>query len=279
MNKKVLSLFIFLVILLFALIFYVVSIVFLSSSENNGDGVTPIMNETPQPIPDGKNVDLPINHSGNSGGCEKQTQSIEITKVRYQEALDYPQVRNMPLSCRAIEEKINGILEKHIATSYQHLLLLEDEEKIRRQEYEDRNGHPVPEDEENIYSYEYLVSYEVKYNENNLLSLLIFDHTYAGGAHGATNVTSYNFNVETGELIHLEAVANSDAKLNAIKQYVISELLKRDDLFRDNSPVTIDDQRPFYFTSTGLVVKFNESEIAPYAAGMPEVEVPKEVYQ
>jgi hypothetical protein len=185
----------------------------------------------------------------------------------------------MPLSCRSIEEKINEVLEKHIGASYENLLLLEEEEKKQRQFYEEHTGHPVPEEEEYIYTFEYMVSYDVKYNENNLLSLLIFDHTYAGGAHGSTNVTSYNFNVSTGDLILLEAVAKSDANLNAIKQYVISELLKRDDLFSENSPVTIDDHRPFYFTSTGLVIKFYEAEIGAYAAGMPEVEVPKDVYQ
>ncbi|MDM5329365.1 DUF3298 and DUF4163 domain-containing protein [Neobacillus sp. CF12] len=279
MNKKILSLFIFLVILFFSLIFYVVTIFFFGSSENNGGGVTTIINETPPTIPDENIVDFPINQSGNNGGCEKQSQSIEIIKAKYQETLDYPKTSNMPLSCKSIEEKINETLEKHIDSSYQHLLLLEEEEKKQRQRYEEQNGHPVPEEMEYIYSYEYLVSYEVKYNENNLLSVLIFDHTYAGGAHGSTNVTSYNFNVSTGDLILLGDVAKNEANLHAIKQYVITELSKREEIFsEDLQNVTIDNNRPFYFTANGISIKFLESEISPYAAGMPEVFIPNEVF-
>jgi hypothetical protein len=280
MNKKILSLFIFLVILFFSLIFYVVTIFFFGSSENNnGGGVTTIINETPPTIPDVNNVDFPINQSGNNGGCEKQSQSIEITNAKYQETLDYPKVSNMPLTCKSIEEKINETLEKHIDGSYQNLLLLEEEEKKQRQDYEEQNGHPVPEEMEYIYSYEYLVSYEVKYNENNLLSVLIFDHTYAGGAHGSTNVTSYNFNVSTGDLILLGDVAKNEENLNAIKQYVITELSKREEIFREDlQNVTIDNNRPFYFTANGISIKFLESEISPYAAGMPEVFIPYEVF-
>jgi hypothetical protein len=51
-------------------------------------------------------------------------------------------------------------------------------------------------------------------------------------------------------------------------------------VFQDSlTDVLIDDSRPFYFTATGIVVKFLESEIGPYAAGMPKVEVPNEVFQ
>src|SRR4051795_8577454 len=111
MNKRILSLLIIFGILFCTLVFYIITFVFIDHSENtSGDSVTPIVNETPQPTP---NVDIPIVPREFDSKCEKQSLSIEIINVKYQNALDYPQVSNMPLSCKSAEEKINGALEKH----------------------------------------------------------------------------------------------------------------------------------------------------------------------
>ncbi|MEH7180944.1 DUF3298 and DUF4163 domain-containing protein [Neobacillus vireti] len=278
MNKKILSLLIIFGLLFCTLVLYIITFVFMDHSENNsGSGVTPIVNETPQPTP---NVDAPIVPSEFDSRCENQSLSIEIINVKYQNTLDYPQVSNMPLSCKSAEEKINGALEKHIAASYQNYLHLEEEEKAARKFYEEQFGIPVPEEEDYIYSYEYTTQHEVKYQENNVLSLLIFDHIYAGGAHGATIVSSYNFDVSTGRQILLEDVAKTSVNLDKIRQYVIAELTERPEVFQDSLvDVKIDNSRSFYFTETGIVIKFLEAEIAPYAAGMPEVEVPNKVFQ
>lgn len=281
MNKRIVSYFVFSSILIVVVLFFLIRAIILDSTANtSGPGVTPIGNETPQPTPNENNVEEPPEPNGDSvdGSCQEPT--IEVTTRKYKETLDYPQMINMPLSCKAVEEKINETLEKHIASSYTLHLQLEEEEKKARQFYEEQFGKPVPEEEEFMYSYEYTIRYEVKFQGNNVLSLLIYDHTYAGGAHGSTMVASYNFDVSTGGQILLADVAKTSENLDNIKQFVKQELTERPEVFQDSlNDVLIDNSRPFYFTDKGIVIKFLESEIGPYAAGMPEVEVPNEVFQ
>ena len=130
-----------------------------------------------------------------------------------------------------------------------------------------------------MYTYEYLVSYGVKFNENNLLSIVMNDDIYTGGAHGTTIVTSYNFNILTGQQLFVEDIAKSQTNLNKIKDYAINELSKRDYVFNEElKNIEVNNNRPFYFTKNGIVLMFQEYEVAPYAAGRPEVKIPIEVY-
>jgi hypothetical protein len=281
LNKKIVSYFVFSSFIIIVLTIFLIRAIILDSTSNtSGPGVTPIGNDTPRPIPNDNNVnDLPeTNGDSIDGSCQEQT--IEVTTMKYQETLDYPQIVNMSLSCKEVEEKINETIEKHIASSYSLHLQLEEEEKEARRIYEEQFDKPVPEEEEFMYNYEYTVRYEVKYKENRVLSLLVYDHTYAGGAHGSTNVSSFNFDLSTGAQILLGDVTKTPENLDKIKKYVFAELEKRPEVFQDTlKDVLIDNTRPFYFAANGIIIKFFESEIGPYAAGMPEVEVPNEVFQ
>ena len=131
-----------------------------------------------------------------------------------------------------------------------------------------------------MYTYEYQVSYEVKFNENNLLSIVMNDDMYTGGAHGTTIVTSYNFNILTGQQLFVGDIAKNQTNLNKIKDYAINELSKRDYGFNEElKNIEINNNRPFYFTQNGIILMFQEYEVAPYAAGRPEVKIPIEVYK
>lgn len=282
LNKKILSLLVLLVLLLsMSLVFILRGNGWGSSKMTEGDISKPPVDTPNQIEPDKPNDDSQTGDNGDGGGsglnnsCENQSQSVEITKNKYQDILDYPQVINM--SCKSAEEKINKTIETHIKASYDRYLELEEDEKEQRQSYEDQFGQPVPEEEEYMYNYNYSVSYEIKYNENNIVSILLYEHIYSGGAHGMTNVTSYNFNLKDGQQLYLEDIA---ANVGDIKQFVVNELKNRPEVFIESlDEIQINENRPFYFTPDGIVIKFFESEIGPYAAGMLEVEVPNEVYQ
>lgn len=157
--------------------------------------------------------------------------------------------------------------------------------ELEEQEKEDRENYYDPDtDYEFWYDYDYSMSYEIKYNENNLLSILIYDYSYTGGVHGLTSVTSYNFNVLTGQQLKLGNVAKSQTALNKIKKYAITDLTNRANrgemIFKEYlHDMKINNERPFYFTSNGIVIKFFEYEVAAYAAGMPEVKVPYSVFK
>ncbi|WP_027409243.1 DUF3298 and DUF4163 domain-containing protein [Anoxybacteroides tepidamans] len=213
---------------------------------------------------------------------KRQALGVAIVKQRYKNAIDYPQVSG--LMNKSAENQINETIQKHVRASYNALVRLKEQEKTDRQRYLEEHGYPVPPDEEGMYTYDYSMSYEVKYNENHQLSLLIYDYMYTGGAHGMSNVTSYNFDVRTGKLLKLGDVAKTKQGLNKIKKYAVTDLMNRANrgemIFTDSlSEIQMNNDRPFYFNSNGIVVKFFEYEVAPYAAGMPEVKIPYSVFR
>ena len=204
--------------------------------------------------------------------------SLEVIGNKYEGILDYPQVTN--LKNKSAQDKINATLKQYIQTAYNGYLNNKAEEKERRQDYFNNNGHEVPKEEEYRYTYEYLVSYEVKFNENNLLSIVMNDDIYTGGAHGTTIITSYNFNILTGQQLFVGDIAKNQTNLNKIKDYAINELSKRDYGFNEElKNIELNNNRPFYFTQNGIILMFQEYEVAAYPAGRPEVKIPIEVYK
>jgi hypothetical protein len=210
-----------------------------------------------------------------------QALGVKITNNTYQGLLDYPQVTN--LISKTAQDKINEVLKKNIRASYNSYLSTEAAEADWRKEYLDDNGY-IPEDEEYMFNFEYDVSYEVKYNENNQLSFLIYDYVYLGGAHGTEGVTSYNFNTLTGQQLRLSDVAKSSAGFSKIKRYAIADLTNRgnrgEPVFTEYlSDMKIDNNSTFYFTPTGIAIKFQEYEVGPYSAGMPEVKLAYKLFR
>ncbi len=67
--------------------------------------------------------------------------------------------------------------------------------------------------------YSYSTFYEVKFNQDGKLSILLYDATYSGGAHGLEGVTSYNFNTQTGDLYTLKDIVSNEAKFASLTKY------------------------------------------------------------
>lgn len=213
-----------------------------------------------------------------------QALGVKTTKNQYQGKFNYPQVAG--LISKAAQDKINAAITAHIKDSYTNYLALKAQEAQDRQAYEAEYGHPVPPDEDYMYTYEYDVYSEIRYNENNQLSILLYDYVYMGGAHGGTLVTSYNFNALTGQRLLLGDVAKSSTALGKIKRYAITDLTNRahrgngEGIFEEFlKEMDISNNRPFYYSDNGIVLKFQEYEVAAYAAGMPEVKVPYKVFR
>ena len=211
-----------------------------------------------------------------------QALGIKISDQTYAPNIKYPKIEKL-ISSDA-QNKINQTILNHIKGSHESAVALENQEVIDRQEYFKEKGHPVPSELEQAYSYEYGVSYEVKYNKNNILSILIYDYMYAGGAHGNAVVAAYNFDLVTGKQIMLSSVAKS-SNFTKMERYARVDLLNQDAkgelmLFHEFlHEFKIDNERPFYFYDNGVVVKFYQYEVAAYAAGMPEVKIPYSVFR
>jgi hypothetical protein len=212
-----------------------------------------------------------------------QAHGVKIAEQTYEGKIKYPQIEI--LINRTAKNKINETIKKHIRTSYKYSLDLEQDEQDFRDEFYEDHGYPVPEDMEWMYNFTYDVHYRIKFNENNLLSILIYDSIYTGGAHGMSVVKSYNFNALTGDRIKLAQVATTSSAMQKMKNYVKVDLMNQDgrgqtDIFEEYiDSIVIDNDRPFYFKGNGIVVKFTEYEVGPYSSGMPESYIPYSVFK
>lgn len=196
-----------------------------------------------------------------------QALGVKIVDSKYKDTFNYPQVEG--LINNTAQKKINEVLQKHIASSYTNAL------ELKKLEAE----HGAP---QNQYTHE--VKYEIKYNQKNLLSILFFDYEYTGGAHGMTVATSYNFDVNTGNEISLTKVVDNNNAVTKVKKFAKIDLLNQGNKLgmtyaSDPASITINDNRAFYFYDKGIVLKFQQYEVAPYAAGMPEAIIPYSVFK
>lgn len=121
-------------------------------------------------------------------------------------------------------------------------------------------------------------NFHVPYNANDLLSLNVMNYYYAGGAHGLSNLISYNYNVKTGKELKLKDffVDGYDYKSfvnTKIKKYIAND---KDTYFSGGTDFKgISDEQDFYISDQGITVYFQAYEIAPYAAGIRYFLIPK----
>jgi inhibitor of cysteine peptidase len=118
--------------------------------------------------------------------------------------------------------------------------------------------------------------YILTYNQNGLLSVVLSEYQYAGGAHGSTVQTAYTFDLSTGKTLKLGdlmaeksgyAAVISSAIRKEIDTRVTAGILSEFDFspFKD-----IGADPEFYLSGGGLVFYFQQYAYFPYAAGIQE---------
>ncbi len=138
---------------------------------------------------------------------------------------------------------------------------------------------------ETFYSYSNYLSMDVARHDDRLISILGVNSVYSGGAHPVTTQTAYNLDFSEKEKLRLEDVIESDAA-NTLRDMVVESLETRfkqigNRILYDNYTETVEGQLKYgnmtpnwYLSSDGLVIYFNQYEIAAYAAGVIKVEFP-----
>ncbi|REE54742.1 copper amine oxidase-like protein [Paenibacillus taihuensis] len=125
--------------------------------------------------------------------------------------------------------------------------------------------------------YSVYVSFEV-YSDGsdaagNVLSFKVLTYTYTGGAHGGTLAQTYNVkNTATASQLKLKDLFGSNYK-SIINKAVAADIKKHEDIYFPDVFKTISDSQAFYVKKNKAYIIFQQYEIAPYAAGMPEVAV------
>jgi uncharacterized protein YraI len=201
--------------------------------------------------------------------------ALTLTQNKYKglNSLKYPQIK--ALENKTAENKINSVLSNHIKKAYTQYVEVKQLEKEEKAMSEKDPDYPF------FGPFEYIVSYTINYNEKGLLSILITDYIYSGGAHGSAVTQSYNFNINTGQQIKLFDVLYSKSKQVKTHQYVFDYMLKHKDEFEfigEINDFTLTNNTAFYYTKSGIVIQFQQYEVASYAAGRPSVFIPKYIY-
>ncbi|XID92400.1 stalk domain-containing protein [Paenibacillaceae bacterium WGS1546] len=189
---------------------------------------------------------------------------LKISTARIQESeknksltIHYPQISGF--ANEAVQKKINETLKTDAELNAE----------VARRTLSDSLG-----DGDFGYSVSFEGTYTVTYNADGKLSLYVDYYTYSGGAHGSTARATYTFDLATGKLLTLKDAAGGNERYVAIINDKIQSQIKARRLTLLNPFRTIEPNRDFFLKPSGIVVFFTEYEYTPYAAGMPEFEIP-----
>jgi hypothetical protein len=142
-------------------------------------------------------------------------------------------------------------------------------------EYSIANNYPVRQ-------FEAYVDYIISYNENCYLSLYFDQYEYAGGAHGLTVRYSDTWNLPKSKRMELSEMfphrENYKAfVIESINKQIETEIGNGNVMYFDDYPKLVAENfKPnnFYLTKEGLVIYFQQYDIAPYASGIPTFVIP-----
>jgi len=130
--------------------------------------------------------------------------------------------------------------------------------------------------------YELMRVFTVTYNAGCTLSLYFDEYQYTGGAHGLTVRTSDTWNLETGNPYALydffpEHYDYRSYILTQVDAEIARQTDAGHDIFFYNASALARDtfnEDSFYLTNKGIVVYFQQYDIAPYSSGIMEFLIP-----
>lgn len=142
-------------------------------------------------------------------------------------------------------------------------------------EYSVKNNFP-------IHQYEAVVNYTVTYNQNCVLSLYFDQYEYTGGAHGLTVRTSDTWNLPQSKMIELPDMFPGRTNYKeyitwTIDKQIEQKISQESWMYFDNYVQLVNENfkvNNFYLTEEGVVIYFQQYDIAPYASGIPTFVIP-----
>lgn len=128
------------------------------------------------------------------------------------------------------------------------------------------------------------VSYipKITYNDNCTISLYYDEYVYMGGAHGVTFRTSDTWDIQDASYIRLEDIVRFEYRefdyirhliIDRVKQLVGSDDFIYFEGFEENISCQFYHEN-FYLVPEGVKIYYQQYDIAPYAAGIPEFLIP-----
>ncbi|KAF1085505.1 Anti-sigma-V factor RsiV [Sporotomaculum syntrophicum] len=202
-----------------------------------------------------------------TGGVSVDTQETKSSTDRLELNLQLPVISGM--ANQSLQEKINReVLDKAMQTKSE-LEAGYDEYAASAKEY-DFTAHP----------FHLSVAYQA-HTTGSILSLVVETYQYSGGAHGNGWKDFYNLDTQNGRQLALQDLFKDNADYIAlinkeINKQIADQINSGQDMYfeGDMGFQSISENHPFYIKDNHIVLCFGQYEIAPYAAGMPEFQLP-----
>lgn len=126
------------------------------------------------------------------------------------------------------------------------------------------------------FQFEVYSRYTVTENNNFIISLYNDYYEFLGGAHGSTIRTSYTIDKKLEKILNLNELFTYgyDYKTiinNEIKKQISAEPDKY--FLSEDNFNGIEDNQNYYISGNDLIIYYQQYEIAPYVAGMPEFKI------
>lgn len=164
-----------------------------------------------------------------------------------------------------IIQNINSTISNTVTTA---------KDKIEKGSEEYKKSYEADSNKDNTikYQYEAIYNYKIAYNKNNILSIPLTMYEFTGGAHGLTNIKSFNYDLVKEKELKLEDLfkANSNYK-EVINNHIKEEISKQPENYFQGQDgfSSIKDNQDFYISDEGIVIYFSLYDIAPYSSGIP----------
>ena len=241
--------------------------------------------------------------------CEKKSKSVssdnevvfDNIQVNRTESIDYKESKlncnlhitfTYPIACKKVSQlsdlqKI--FVEKIFPSQYADLSPQEAMENFSAQYISDFKSIKVEDffsedhdeyilEDENSFMYELSLENEILYNRNNLISFVVKNINYEGGAHGSNSIYGYVIDLNTGKILTEEDFAGNNYKKN-LASIIAQKIATAKDLsdvsqLESIGYTAIEDIVPndnFTVDDKGITYYFNEYEIAAYFVGITDV--------
>lgn len=131
------------------------------------------------------------------------------------------------------------------------------------------------------YPFQLYAEYSVTENKKDVLSFFIDYYQFTGGAHGITTKRAYTLDRKTGYSLTLDKLFKKgyDYK-KVINSEIKSQISKDKEKYFDSGALFkgVDENTKFYLNGENLVIYYGSYEIAPYASGLPEFNIPLKMF-
>lgn len=201
-----------------------------------------------------------------------QASGITVSQQTLQNGITYPKISM--LTSKTIEAQINNVFYNYA------LQVQKNNTEAKQQEAQDKlmpwyfGG-----------DYYYNLSYMIRYNRDNIISVELDNSMYDGGVHGSEWIDGYSFDLLTGKGLTLSNVIQNSTQLQKVNQYIRNQMIQENAVNPDyprwvedfNSVDLQNDQ--FYYTDGGVVIVFGEYEYGPYSDGILSYKVPYSAFK